>query len=375
MASAQQQGADDVQLHRCNPGPWGNLEYFYTFLEAPDHIMELINTPSEQTIWGFPGKTPDEILRFLEEAGMEKSAIEDAFQRSNAFQLGTYYKLYPSAKSVIELKPESRLAIYRELRRSTSNRLHRNPVVIESGDVQKWFRHSNLSAETISLIEKLCYRVGNTLMFSDTPVLLNGVEDDKQDRALLKSLTRTRSLIVRLRVTPNTDFNALGKYWNSGLEQKDLLPILKSYAMSPAINAIDLAHLLPPTPRKYIYTFPSPELGIDGIYPDSFWTALNFFNYLPTEEFDHQETITAYFRNTFVEVPSPTQFGDVILINDAETRATRHACIYIADDIVYTKNSRSIMAPFMLMKLSDLLARFGAAGRQNISTWRRISPQ
>ena len=39
------------KLHRCRPGPWGELEYYFVPLEAPGHIVDLIPAPSERPIW------------------------------------------------------------------------------------------------------------------------------------------------------------------------------------------------------------------------------------------------------------------------------------------------------------------------------------
>ena len=36
-----------------------------------------------------------------------------------------------------------------------------------------------------------------------------------------------------------------------------------------------------------------------------------------------------------------------------------HSCVYLADDIVYTKNGRSRLSPWVLMKLEDVRELYG----------------
>ena len=373
LAAGQGGPRNEKQLvHSCRPGPWGQLEYFYTYLEAPDHIMELVNTPSEKTAWEFPDKDLDEMRRFLSEAGMTESAIESTFQRSIPFQLGPRYRLYPPPRVVEELAPDCRRTIYGELRRHGGNRNYQSPVIIESGDVREWFSGSGLSPETVTLIERLSYRVGSALVFSDIPILLSRIKNDREERALLKALTRTRSIMVRLKVNPDSDFESLKDYWTVGNRNTDILPILESYANAPGLSRIDLAHLLPPTPRKYLYTFPSPELGIEGVYPDSFWTSLNFFRYLPSDDYHQSGIVTASFKKSYARASKPYRYGDILLLSDRDGGNARHACVFIADDIVYTKNGRSVRTPFMLMKLDDLLARFSSDNQPIVSAWRRV---
>ena len=60
----------------------------------------------------------------------------------------------------------------------------------------------------------------------------------------------------------------------------------------------------------------------------------------------------------------PYRFGDLLLFFDVEKSDVIHTCIYIADDIVYTRNDRSPLRPFMLMKIGDLLTRIRAANAE-----------
>jgi len=69
----------------CNPGPWGQLDYYYIYLEAPDHIADLISAPSDRTIWHFPGKTLDEIDAILTTALMKDNGTGSTTTQTSSF--------------------------------------------------------------------------------------------------------------------------------------------------------------------------------------------------------------------------------------------------------------------------------------------------
>ncbi len=362
---------ESKRLFQCKPGPWGDLEYYYTYLEAPDEIMEYVNTPSQKTVWNLPDKDIAGLRYFLTVSGVSKVDQEKIFQNSLPFQLGPPFRLYPPSEVLIKLSPMTRAALSRELRKWPANRFHRSPVVIESGNVKEWFKGSKLSSQTVALIERLSYPMANTMAFSDIPLVLSQIKSDREDRLLLKALTRTRSLILRLRVTKDSDFARLKDYWTAGNKNKDILPFMESIAISTELDHIDAAHLLPPLARKYMNTYPSFGLGVDGTFPDSLWTSLNFFNHLPENGFADLETAMRYVEGNFVRNNLPFQFGDLLMVRDSVTGKFIHSCIFIADDIIYTKNGRSLMSPFMLIKLNDLIARYGGSGKLNLEILRK----
>jgi hypothetical protein len=57
---------------------------------------------------------------------------------------------------------------------------------------------------------------------------------------------------------------------------------------------------------------------------------------------------------SFVQVDPPYRFGDVLFFLDTEHGDAFHSCIYIADDIVYSKNGRNLLSPWILTKLDDI---------------------
>lgn len=359
-------------VFRCNPGPWGDLEYYHTYLEAPDRIMELVNTPSENTTWFLAGMTFEELRDLFSKCGMAEETQASIFEQSALPGRGPPFLLFPTPEDVDALSPICRTRLYAVLRRFPENRFHRSPAIIESGDLREWFAESDLAEETIAHMEALSYRIGKSLAFSDVPAVLSRIGSDREERALLRAMTRTRSLILRLRISEESDHGALKAYWTAGMRRKDVLPLFESIAHVEGVEFFDVAHLLPPTPRKYLYTFPSASLGVEGAYPDSFWTSLNFFSYLPNQEFMDNRLAQAFIAANYEEVRGEYRFGDLLIFRDSVTGRALHSCIFVADDIVYTKNGRSMMRPFLLMKVGDLAARYSLENSMNIEVWRGL---
>jgi hypothetical protein len=69
-------------------------------------------------------------------------------------------------------------------------------------------------------------------------------------------------------------------------------------------------------------------------------------------------------------VQGPSLFGDILVLTDPQTGKWLHACVYIADDIVYTKNGDDIIRPWILIKYGDLVARQVNAGEVKVQSWR-----
>jgi hypothetical protein len=348
----------------CNPGPWGQLDYYYIYLEAPDHIADLISAPSDRTIWHFPGKTLDEIDAILTTALIDERQRNRIYNDSDVFILEPPYRLFPAIDIVESMNPLSRQTLYRHLSPWSENRFYRRPIIIESGDVRSWFANSNLTDETILHISKLTYQLGNSLAFSDIPAVLTRINSDKEEREFLRAITRTRSLVLRMTISADSDFAALKDYWTLGKNGKDLMSFFDSVSQTPAVEKVDVIHLLPSTPRKYLNTFPSLSLAMDGQYPGHFWTSLNFGRYNPLSDFDEEKTAISFIRKFYQPVAKPYRYGDLLLFFDVETSDVIHTCIYIADDIVYTRNDRSPLRPFMLMKIGDLITRIRAANAE-----------
>jgi hypothetical protein len=205
------------------------------------------------------------------------------------------------------------------------------------------------------------------------PQVLAQIEHSDEEAKFLRALTRTRGLMIRIRVTPESDFVALGNYWSGSGRNRDVLQMIEAVARTPGVERLDLAHLLPATPRRHLNAFPSERDGLGGRFPDDFWTAINFFNFQPTNRYHDSLDSSDYFNQRYEPVQGARQFGDVVLLSRVPDQHTFHACVFIADGIVYTKHDPNRLSPWVFTRLSTLEARHGGVGAITSSVWRKIA--
>jgi hypothetical protein len=56
----------------------------------------------------------------------------------------------------------------------------------------------------------------------------------------------------------------------------------------------------------------------------------------------------------FNPVDPPYKFGDILFFLDSQRGDAFHSCVYIADDVVFTKNGRNVLSPWIFTKLEDV---------------------
>ena len=222
--------------------------------------------------------------------------------------------------------------------------------------VEEWYSTSKLRPELVDKIKQMSYHRGGALAFSDLGALMNYAKSDSEARYIFKSFTRTRSLMVQLELGEMTDLAPLLNYWTIGvgIRRKDIEPIMQSIMDLHGVDALGLTHILPALPRKLLYTYPGEELSRHGMLPDCHWTSLNFYNYEPHEYLLNSQLATSSVLEKFNPVQAPYRYGDILFFVDNERGDAFHSCVYLADDIVYTKNGRNPLSPWVLMKISEV---------------------
>jgi hypothetical protein len=69
-------------------------------------------------------------------------------------------------------------------------------------------------------------------------------------------------------------------------------------------------------------------------------------------------------------VTTPLEFGDVVLVFDAEAKQALHSAVYIAADIVFTKNGGGLGNPWVLMPINQMLKVYGQQDSTGIRYYR-----
>lgn len=343
----------------CRQGPWGSVEYYHAYLEAPESLINQLSLPSNQTIWHFEEITVEVIEGILDSAQFSPEAIAATLDPRKRSQTGGVIRIFPDRDLVESLSPDSRARLYRVLSRSELNPFHHSPLLLEPADLVDAFSRIGLPVQLVRKIVDLTYREGNVTMFSDFPILLHYLTHPRQERQLLRILTRTRTAVARLSLKESPDLNALADYWAPSERQPNTKAFLESVARTPQMETLDLLHLFPPLPRSHLFTYPGLEDCLGGVAPDGAWTAVNFFSYQPLALHMSSNLLGQHLVSRFQKTGPPFQFGDMLMISPIEgPRANDlvHACTFIADNLVYTKNSHDLKTPWTISTLEEVVA-------------------
>ena len=339
-----------------NPGPWGELEFARINIEPPDEFLPPTDRQLEPTRWFFEGQDAAQVKALL--GGCELSpAQRTALANPAAWQVESDgVTLTPGADVILELAPQARLEIYRVLARSGRNEFHHWPYTYRSSGLLDWFGRSGLSATTLQWLNQLVYQRGDALCFSDLPEVHARITDNAERHRLIKTLFRSSALLMKLRIRPDTDNSTLLGYWGRGGRAKDFRPLLDSLTQVEGSIALDIAHLLPPFARKRLNTFPSPPASPDQPTADCFWTSMNFFNDPPDDRYHDEKVWSRELEEKYAIAELPA-FGDLVFLLQPDGTPV-HAAVYIADNVLFTKNGGHLRQPWLLMKLEDMLARY-----------------
>lgn len=70
---------------------------------------------------------------------------------------------------------------------------------------------------------------------------------------------------------------------------------------------------------------------------------------------------------------SDLRFGDIIVLSDPQDGKIIHSAVYIAGDIVFTKNGMALQRPWILMRYNDMLSRYSMDFTPNTQVYRQKS--
>lgn len=342
------------RVYRCKPGPWGDLTYYYIYLEAPQDFVERFPLPSPVTKWVFPGATIEDLRVLFTKAGLSQALQDYMLDPGKIVDENRMLAVFPPLPDLEAMTPSQRQIIYSELAKYAINEYHVDPVMITAGDVDEWLKDSTLSAEIKSIIHKYVYYRGDLMVFSDLSAVLNYIDSASEARNFFKTITRTRTIVLRLEVNEKSDLTSIANYWTGRNRFKDILPILTSVSETENVNVLDVIHLMPSMVRRYLYTYPPIDLAINGRMPDCHWTSLNFFNHWGKGLYLDSRLAASTIKEDYEHVEPPYEFGDVLMFMPTGSGKAIHSCVYLADDIVFTKNGENLATPWLLMKLDDV---------------------
>lgn len=341
------------RLYHCKPGPWGKLEYYHVYLEPPDRLWQQVVLPESLTKWNFPGGTEGSVRAVFEKAGLSLALQNHLLNPGQFVRKDDVLTVFPPLPDVLAMTPEQRVILYSELGKSSLNHFCADPIRIVDGDPATWLAESALRPELREAVKRLLYKRGEVLCLSDIPAVIAMTRTESEAQAAVKAIWRTRALVLQLNLKTSSDFAGTLRYWSGAPPTEEIGSIIQPAANVEGEKRLDCAHLLPPLPRRHLYRYPSQDLMASSQEPDCNWTAMNFFNTSPFAYHYSGPMIEQRLNDAYTPVPAPYRFGDLLLLLEPPSRFV-HSCVFLADDIVYTKNGKGRLRPWLLMKLGDL---------------------
>jgi hypothetical protein len=352
-------------LYNADPGPWGAIQYYFFYLEAPQFLIDAFPLPNPRTRWAVPSANEAEFRALLNETFMSAEARAALLDPANIGVADGLYAVFPPAFVITSLDPSARAGLYQYLAQFEMNPEIRDPIRIFSGSVDEWADGTGMRPDLLKLMKEMCYTSNDLLNFADIPFLISQAKTQEEARSIQRHSSRVRTMVIRLDLKNLGPMEPMIEYWTTGLglRRKQIEPIIESGKMTPGVAGLDFVHLLPPLARKLLYTYPDLSMAIEGKLPDCHWTALNFFNYNPETIYLEELFAASGLLTDFDTVDEPYKFGDLLVFVTPEMNAL-HSCVYLAADIVYTKNGRSLFAPWIALHLDDVRKLYSESGGQ-----------
>ena len=86
---------------------------------------------------------------------------------------------------------------------------------------------------------------------------------------------------------------------------------------------------------------------------------VNFFRDPPDNRYTNAVFIRLKLDTDFYPVFSDPRYGDLVFL-EKPSGDIIHSSVFIADEIVYTKNGGHFLSPWMLMTIPDMVTAFSA---------------
>ncbi len=354
-------------------GPWGVVQTWDIHLEQPLEYVGFEKASAEGPSWNFGLVSPESLPGLLQSCGLGTEQT-DRLMAGKVINTSGEIVLKPDEQTLISLDPDVRSKLYLILSKIPSNRFQANPYFIPQGNVAALFKGDEVSASAaVSLMKGLLYTRNGYTYFSDPEVVLRRLASKEDSLAFLKALTSQKSVMMQLLIRHNSDIDKPLNYWGlscPGVMLKDLRPLLESQQRLPEGGAISILYLLPPLAREKLFKSPMPPSDSRSVLPDCHWSALNFFNATPDPRLSDNDYASRFILANYYEVAKPGVCGDLVLLVDAQNNVI-HSSVYIADDIVFTKNGSNYAQPWILMHENDMVGSFSAKAPVHVAYFRR----
>jgi hypothetical protein len=356
-------------------GPWGDLEINPITLQPPINMMTDYKSLFEASKnWNFDNANLDEIRDLFLKAGLSSEVCDLLIKNTKPVPNGGGYITSPPSGVLLGFSSDIRARLYPEIGKYKNNPTYTYPLNYSSTNPDDWFLAGFLRPDLIKRITPLIYIRNNMCCISDLHLVVPYLKTSIETENLLQVMFRSRALEVFLKIEEGQDISKLAEYWGRLGRTDEITPLLESIRNTPGGGKIDIIHLLPPIPRGRLHTFVSAK-EYNQFLRNCHWLSFNFFNEQSDERVGKDENLGRLLGAITDPLPKgqQPQFGDMILIID-QNENVLHSCVYIADNLVFTKNGSAPDRPFKLSYLDDVLSLYSLDGGLTTEIFSRKIP-
>jgi hypothetical protein len=339
-------------------GAWGELVKRDILLERPvEYLTDEVSHPQPE-VWTFPGLKPDAVKALLVKAGLTEAQAAAALAPGAFLEINGGTQLTPTANFLFALDAATRAKVYPAIAGHDINLYLDYPYIFPADTIQSIYADDRLNPEDVALLKRLVYPNGTAQQLADYQFLLNQIPTADRRVVLTRALSRQAAVFAGLAIHPDTDIDKLAAYWGNmpNVRFTDIRPLMEALKRLPEGGNLSLLYLLPKFARDRLYTFPLPPQPGDPTL-DCHWTTFNFSSDTPENRFNDPTFAVQYIQKNYYQIAAPSVYGDILLLLN-DKNEIKHSATFLADDLVYTKNGNNYRQPWMIMRISDLLATY-----------------
>jgi hypothetical protein len=339
-------------------GPWGELLTQDISLERPLEYLNGDLRTVQPPVWTFHGMNIAQVKAFFINNGLAQREAERALVPDRVSTRGSDTLFKPSEEFVFSLNPETRDRLYLAMRGLDVNLYIDSPYYYAPSQIEWINGDARVHPDDLALFKKLVYGGSVARRFSDFETLMGRIPTLERRVEMAAALSRQPAVLARLCIRPDTELDKVVMYWGHAPNVRfiDVRPILDGLKGLPRGGTLSLMYLLPPFARERLYTFPACPAPGEPL-PDSYWSTFNFSTVKPDDRFLAPAECTRYAEEHFYNIARPGLCGDVLLFKNLQGQI-RHAAVYLAADLVFTKLGKNCAMPWTIMRIADLQAMY-----------------
>ena len=341
-------------------GPWGNLVERNIQLERPvEFLTDEVNHPQPEA-WTFNSLSLDAVKTLLATNGLNAAQVATVCAPGNIHEQKSGTVLTPSADFLLSLDAATRGKLYAALASRNINIYFGYPFIFPGESIESIYADARQNPNDVALLKRLVYHNVNAWQLSDYQFLVCQIPTIERRVAMAKALSRQSAVFAGLRITPDTDIDKLASYWGNipNVRITDIRPLMEALKALPEGGDLRLYYLMPKFARDRLYTFPLPQQAGDPVM-DCHWTTFNFSSDTPDNRFNDPDYTVQYINKNYYQISAPSKYGDILLLLN-DKKEIKHSALFLADDLVFTKNGNNYRQAWMLMHIPDLLATYPA---------------